>query len=251
MTVSESLDISHCYSYNENYTCGASTDWMWVGDTLILYPQTEGTQLLLEKIAYNNNSSNRYRIYVYDGVGTDGNLLMTVEDNTPTAPAMSTTGALTLVPNRGRCTIQNELLLRVSELDCMPPVYGFACTDQTFATAEFAWNMLNPEEYADFNFNWRVEYGPHGFTPGTGTMVPSNTTSLSIGGLTVRAKTGTAEVGNNKQPNAWFVGYATDADCPLAFACVVQDSGMGGEYAIPVIEATLSTAAERLRGSMN
>ena len=184
MTVSESLDISHCYSYNENYTCGASTDWMWVGDTLILYPQTEGTQLLLEKIAYNNNSSNRYRIYVYDGVGTDGNLLMTVEDNTPTAPAMSTTGALTLVPNRGRCTIQNELLLRVSELDCMPPVYGFACTDQTFATAEFAWNMLNPEEYADFNFNWRVEYGPHGFTPGTGTMVPSNTTSLSIGGLT-------------------------------------------------------------------
>ncbi|MBQ3988549.1 MAG: penicillin-binding protein [Ruminococcus sp.] len=85
----------------------------------------------------------------------------------------------------------------------------------------------------------------------TASQVGNIMPTYSIGGLTVRAKTGTAEVGNDKQPNAWFVGYATDADCPLAFACVVQDSGMGGEYAIPVIEATLSTAAERLRGSMN
>ncbi len=72
----------------------------------------------------------------------------------------------------------------------------------------------------------------------------------SIGGLTVRAKTGTAEVNEDKNPNSWFVGYSADSDCPLAFACVVEDSGMGSSYARPVIEAVLSTAAERLRGKM-
>ena len=72
----------------------------------------------------------------------------------------------------------------------------------------------------------------------------------SIGGLTVRAKTGTAEVNEDKNPNSWFVGFSADSDCPLAFACVVEDSGMGSSYARPVIEAVLSTAAERLRGKM-
>lgn len=72
----------------------------------------------------------------------------------------------------------------------------------------------------------------------------------NIGGLNVHAKTGTAEVGDEKRPNAWFVGYSTDADCPLAFACVVQDAGLGSEYALPVAEAALSTAAQRLRGNM-
>ena len=72
----------------------------------------------------------------------------------------------------------------------------------------------------------------------------------SIGGLNVRAKTGTAEVGDNKKNNAWFVGCALDEDCPLAFACVVEDAGFGNAYARPVVEAALSTAAENLRGKM-
>lgn len=70
-----------------------------------------------------------------------------------------------------------------------------------------------------------------------------------IGGLSVRAKTGTAEVREDKESNAWFVGFSTDEDCPLAFACVVEDAGLGDSYARPVVEAALSTAAERLRGN--
>lgn len=67
-----------------------------------------------------------------------------------------------------------------------------------------------------------------------------------FGGLTVCAKTGTAEVGGEKQPNAWMVGYAKDKDCPLAFACVVEDAGFGFTYAGPVVEAAMIQAAKSL-----
>ena len=187
MTVSGSLDISHSLGYNEDYSFFSSSTSRPNGDTLVLYPQTAGAQLLLEKLNYANNYSDRFRISVYDGVGTDGTLLMTIDNSNAVAPVCSTTGALTLEVNGAGTTI-NQLLLHVTEVTCTPVVYGFNCTDVTFATAEFAWNMLNPEEYADLNFNWRVEYGLHGFTPGTGTMAPTNTTSLSIGGLTAETE---------------------------------------------------------------
>lgn len=69
------------------------------------------------------------------------------------------------------------------------------------------------------------------------------------GGLSVCAKTGTAEVGDDKNPNAWIVGYAQDEDCPLAFACVVEDSGFGSEYAAPVAQAAMIQAAKSLGAS--
>lgn len=67
-------------------------------------------------------------------------------------------------------------------------------------------------------------------------------------GLTVCAKTGTAEVGEGKQPNGWMVGYTTDADCPLAFAVVVENGGYGISSAGPVVQAVLQAAAKSVRG---
>ena len=84
---------------------------------------------------------------------------------------------------------------------------------------------------------------------GTAAQVGEIMPEYTLGGLTVHGKTGTAEVGEEKAPNAWFVGYTTDEDCPLAFACVVENAGAGSEYAIPLAEATL-TAAAQLRGNM-
>ena len=68
-------------------------------------------------------------------------------------------------------------------------------------------------------------------------------------GLSVCAKTGTAEVGDDKAPNAWMVGYSQDQDAPLAFACVVEDSGFGFQYACPVADAAMKAAAACLRSS--
>lgn len=67
-----------------------------------------------------------------------------------------------------------------------------------------------------------------------------------FGGLTVCAKTGTAEVGEGKNPNGWMIGYSKDESCPLAFACVVEDSGFGFTYAAPVAEAAMIQAAKNM-----
>lgn len=67
-----------------------------------------------------------------------------------------------------------------------------------------------------------------------------------FGGLSVCAKTGTAEVGEDKEATAWMVGYAKDEDCPLAFACVVEEAGFGFTYAGPVVEAAMIQAAKSL-----
>ena len=72
--------------------------------------------------------------------------------------------------------------------------------------------------------------------------------SYTFGSLSVRAKTGTAEVGDEKSPNAWMVGFSTDEDCPLAFACVVEDAGFGSQYARPVAETAMQNAALAIRG---
>lgn len=77
-----------------------------------------------------------------------------------------------------------------------------------------------------------------------GQVIPAYT----FGDLNVRAKTGTAEVGEDKRPNAWMVGYCTDTDAPLAFACVVENAGFGSQYARPVAEAAMTACAQAIRG---
>ena len=181
MNVNGVLEITHPLGYNDGLTYG---NWGAAsGDTLILYPQTAGGQLLLEKITFLNNYSNGFRVYVYDGVGTSGSLLMSITNSNASDPVMSTAGALTIVSS-GVGDVNNKLLLRVNEVACLPMVYDLTCTGTGYSTADFAWEVFQPASYATHNFNWQIEYGLHGFTPGTGTMVPSNTTSLSIGGLT-------------------------------------------------------------------
>ena len=90
----------------------------------------------------------------------------------------------------------------------------------------------------------------HMFNPNTAaklTEVLPDYTYDDFGGLTVKAKTGTAEVGEDKKPNAWMVGYSTDADCPLAFACVVENAGFGSQYAKPVAQTAMKYASQALK----
>lgn len=65
--------------------------------------------------------------------------------------------------------------------------------------------------------------------------------------LTVCAKTGTAEVGEGKEPHAWMIGYSQDSDVPLAFAVVVENGGYGYSTAGPVAVAAMETCANTLR----
>ena len=65
-------------------------------------------------------------------------------------------------------------------------------------------------------------------------------------GLTVCAKTGTAEVGGGKEPNAVFAGFCTDKDYPLAFMVVVEDAGSGAKTCIPIISEVLAACKDML-----
>ena len=68
--------------------------------------------------------------------------------------------------------------------------------------------------------------------------------SENFPGLTVCAKTGTAEVGGDKKPNAMLAGFVADDKYPLAFIVCVEDAGYGKTVCIPMISKVLAVCKE-------
>ena len=66
----------------------------------------------------------------------------------------------------------------------------------------------------------------------------------NFNGLTVCAKSGTAEVGVNKRPNAMFTGFVADSDLPLAFIACIEDGGYGAQICIPVLSRVLEACRQ-------
>lgn len=65
-------------------------------------------------------------------------------------------------------------------------------------------------------------------------------------GLTLCAKSGTAEVGGGKEPHAWFAGFCANEKYPLAFVVVLENGGAGSSKAGPVANQVLQAAAKVL-----
>lgn len=65
-------------------------------------------------------------------------------------------------------------------------------------------------------------------------------------GMTVCAKTGTAEKDGEKASNAMFAGFVTDEAYPLAFVICVEDGGYGASACIPIASKVLSACQEIL-----
>ena len=70
--------------------------------------------------------------------------------------------------------------------------------------------------------------------------------SENFPGLTVCAKTGTAEVGGDKKPNAMLAGFCSDEAYPLAFIVCVEDAGYGKTVCVPIASRVLSACVEAL-----
>lgn len=64
--------------------------------------------------------------------------------------------------------------------------------------------------------------------------------SENFPGLTVCAKTGTAEVGGEKKPNAVFTGFVLEEEYPFAFIVIVEDGGYGKSVCVPIMSQVLS-----------
>lgn len=63
-------------------------------------------------------------------------------------------------------------------------------------------------------------------------------------GLTVCAKSGTAEVGGDLEPNAMFAGFVADEEYPYAFAMVVENAGSGKRICIPILSEILAACKD-------
>lgn len=65
-------------------------------------------------------------------------------------------------------------------------------------------------------------------------------------GLTVCAKSGTAEVGGDLKSNAMFAGFVMDAEYPLAFIVTVEGGGYGRPVCMPIIAEILAVCKEMM-----
>ena len=61
-------------------------------------------------------------------------------------------------------------------------------------------------------------------------------------GMDICAKSGTAEVGADKTPNAWFTGFLRDEATPYAFIVLVENGGGGARVAGSVASTVLQAA---------
>lgn len=67
-------------------------------------------------------------------------------------------------------------------------------------------------------------------------------------GLTVCAKTGTAEVGGGKKPNAVFTGFVQEEKYPFAFIVIVEDGGYGKSVCVPIMSRVLAACKKMADG---
>ncbi|MDO5142568.1 MAG: penicillin-binding transpeptidase domain-containing protein [Eubacteriales bacterium] len=64
-------------------------------------------------------------------------------------------------------------------------------------------------------------------------------------GMDICAKSGTAEVGAGRTPNAWFTGFLRDPGTPYAFIVLVENGGGGSSVAGAVASRVLTAAVEK------
>ena len=72
--------------------------------------------------------------------------------------------------------------------------------------------------------------------------VENNYGTYNFPDLNICAKSGTAEVGNGNEPNAWFTGFLNDENNPYAFIVLVENGGYGSEAAGAVANKVLQAA---------
>lgn len=75
--------------------------------------------------------------------------------------------------------------------------------------------------------------------------VVSHYGSGNFPGLSLCAKSGTAEVGDYKEPHAWFAGFLNDDSNPYAFIVLVENSGYGADVAGAVANTVMQAVVNR------
>ncbi|MBR4218902.1 MAG: C10 family peptidase [Bacteroidales bacterium] len=174
--VGSSVMVGHPRAFNDTYKAYPTFSNQWQ-NTLVLYPEQDGNQLLLEVLNGGSQS-----VSIYDGVGTEGSLLATSNgEGISKNVVASTQGALTMVFSSK--LYSDGFMSRVSQVECEPVVINFHCEEKDHYSATLAWDVYQKEDYPNHQYNWCVEYGPQGFIQGTGTKQTASEMSVDISGL--------------------------------------------------------------------
>lgn len=72
----------------------------------------------------------------------------------------------------------------------------------------------------------------------------------NFSGLNVCAKTGTAEVGGDKKPNAMLTGFVSNEEYPLAFIVCVEDGGYGAKVCLPIASQVLDACVAAMESGV-
>ena len=183
-TINEPTIIENCYGENVYQTCAYVGSWQSSGATNLmdfysrgmatLYPENAGDQLWVDVI-----SNAGYHYIIYDGADALGDTIGM--DLAAGTFCLSTQGAVTIAfLDYAACT---DFKLMVTPVSCVPFVHNFACLNKEFDRATLAWDVYQQEYYATHWFNWQLEYGPQGFTPGTGTTLSPDDNTVLLTGL--------------------------------------------------------------------
>ena len=78
-------------------------------------------------------------------------------------------------------------------------------------------------------------------------VVTKENTNLAIDGVSVAAKTGTAQIGaNNESIDGWVMGFAPANDPKIAIAVVVHNTDTAGSYAAgPIMKQVMEEALKQ------
>ncbi len=71
--------------------------------------------------------------------------------------------------------------------------------------------------------------------------------NAAVEGLVVGGKTGTAQVGGDLQPHAWFTGFAENGDRSVVIVVMVENGGEGSQMAAPIFAKMAGIALQLTR----
>ncbi len=141
---------------------------------LTIMPSAPGAVVSLSGSVYTESSFDE--LYIYDGASVTGAQLAYLTGNVNNVSVTSISGPLTLKFTSDGSLNYDGFDFAVSCVTCLAPA-DLQVSSVTTSQINFSWSGANVS-------GWEIEYGPAGFTQGSGTSVTTSSPSYSFTGLT-------------------------------------------------------------------
>lgn len=215
--------------------------------TLIIMP--DDTNMLVQLQGTYEVESGWDQLSIYDGSGTSGTLLFETSTSTSgTVPLVeSTTGPLTIYFESDGSVCYDGFDLTVNCIPaptCRKPM-DVTVSNTTATDVTLSWTEMGSAT------TWEIEYGNHGFTLGTGTLVSTTSNPYTISSLTtgtaydfyVRSNCGSGDESDwagpiAATPGTYNMPTSGEYTVSMCGGVIYDDGGVDGNYS-PYCDVTL------------